>query len=325
MAQATVIVAETIHSIGLSELRANAETICLENASQEAIEQAIETADAAIIRVATISGATLKRCSRLKVIGKHGVGFDNIDVATATELGIAVVTTPGANADAVAETAVGMMLALLKRIPAAHRLVVENRFAERDALSLGDVTGKCIGIIGAGRIGSRVARICGKGFNMRVMAYDPYLSGDQIGSMGAEQATSLSQLLTFADVVTLHTPLNDKTRHMIGPAEFDAMKKTAILINTARGPIVDQAALVQALREKRIRGAALDVFDPEPPEADSPLFELPDLLLAPHIAGMSEGSLQRMAKDVAANVLAVLAGKQPSGLINPAMWPHRRQ
>ena len=314
-----------IHEAGLEELQTHADTVCLEDASQDEINRALETADAAIVRVATVNGATMRQCPRLKVVAKHGVGYDNIDVETATELGIAVVTTPGANSDAVAEASISMMLGVLKRIMPAHQAVVENRYSERSSLGLGDVTGKCIGIIGAGRIGSRVARICGKGFNMRVIAYDPYLSSAQIESMGAEQASSLNQLLTFADVVSIHTPLNEKTHRMISVAELEMMKSSAVLINTARGPVVDQEALISALRAKRIRGAALDVFDPEPPPPDSPLYQLPNLLLSPHVAGVTEGSLRQMALDSAANVLDTFSGRQVNGLINPSMWSHRRK
>jgi D-3-phosphoglycerate dehydrogenase len=261
----------------------------------------------------------------LKVIGKHGVGVDNIDIAAATKAGIAVFNTPGANAVAVAEGAVALMLAVVKRIRAGHDLVASGRFAERGPWRAGDLSGKTLGLVGGGRIAGEVARIAGRGFGMRIRVYDPYVSAAQAEAMGARKIESLEAMLGEADIVSIHVPLTAETKGLIGRARIARMKPDAVLVNTARGGIVDEAALAEALATGRLSGAGIDVFENEPPANDNPLFKLPNVVLSPHVAGITEDSARKMAVGAAQGVVDVLQGRKPEALLNPEVWARRRR
>ena len=262
---------------------------------------------------------------RLKVIAKHGAGVDNIDLPAATARGIVVANVPGGNADAVAEAAVALMLATLRRVPEVHGHVVGGRYSARWTLRFGQLSERTLGLIGIGNVGARVAKICAHGFNMKVLAYDPALSRPEVEARGAEKVDDLNTLLGLADVVSLHVPLTSATFHLIGREALQAMKPTAILVNTARGPLVDEAALAEALAERRISGAGLDVFETEPPAPDNPLLQLANVVLSPHTAGSTEAADRTLAVASADIVVAVLSGRQPSGLLNPDVWEKRRQ
>ena len=327
MARSVVVVADPVHPAGIARLEGRSEVICLEaDCDRATASRALARADGLIVRLFAVDAAAMDAAPGLKVIGKHGVGVDNIDLAAATERGIVVANTPGLNATAVAEAAVSMMLSVLKCVPAQHRAVVEHRFFEvRNQARLGELTGKTLGVIGAGPAGGKVAQICARGFAMRVLVYDPYIGDDRVAALGAERAPTLRALLAAADVVTVHTPLSDETRSMIDAAALAQMRPSAILINTARGPVVDEAALARALADGKIRGAGLDVFADEPPAADSPLLGLANVVLSPHTAGGTEESLKRLAIGAADAVLDVLAGRRPAGLLNPEVWHRRRR
>jgi D-3-phosphoglycerate dehydrogenase len=232
---------------------------------------------------------------------------------------------PGGNADAVAEATVGLMLATLRRVPEVHRLVVTGGYAARFKLQFGQLFGRTLGLVGIGNIGARVARICAGGFRMRVLAYDPGLSATAIAERGAEKVADLPSLLAAADIVSLHLPLGETTRHLIGRAELAGMKPSAILVNAARGPLVDETALAAALRDGQIAGAGLDVLEVEPPLPDNPLFAAPNVVLSPHTAGNTVEAARQLALASAEIVIAVLSGKKPEGLLNPEVWDRRRR
>lgn len=248
--------------------------------------------------------------SQLKVISQMAVGYDNIDIAAATARGIPVGHTPGVLTEATADLAFTLLLAAARRIMEGTAYIREGRWRTWDPTALlgRDLNGATLGIIGMGRIGSAVARRAA-GFNMRILAYSPHLTPEAAAAVHA-QAVDFDTLLRESDFVSLHTPLNASTRHLINREALSKMKSDAILINTARGGIVDQTALVEALRTGMIGGAALDVTDPEPLPADDPLLALPNALVVPHIGSASVWTRDQMALMAAENLIAGVNGQK---------------
>ena len=266
------------------------------------------------------------RIPSLLVVGRPGIGVDQIDIAAATERGVAVVNTPDAPSTSTAEHAVAMLLALAKRHkPAGRLLTTAGDFAEEPALV--EVSGKTLGLVGLGRIGRRVAHICGTGLGMKVIAFDPYVSEREASGLGVTMYPDLHDVLRVADFVSLHCPPSETTRRMINAEALAAMKPTAYLINCARGALVDEKALTEALQAGKIAGAGLDVFDPEPPSPSNPLLTMENVVATPHTAGFTEDCLRAMGLGVAEEVIAVIDGRRPSNLVNPDVWdsPARRR
>jgi D-3-phosphoglycerate dehydrogenase len=261
----------------------------------------------------------------LKVIAKHGAGVDNIDLAAATERGIVVANVPGGNADAVAEGTVALMLAALRQTPAVHGFVASGGYATRWKLHYGQLWGRTLGLVGIGNVGARVARICADGFKMKVLAYDPLLTAPAVEARGADKVDDLRALLSAADVVSLHLPLTAASFHIIGREELRAMKPTAIIVNTARGPLIDESALTEALTEGQIAGAGLDVFEVEPPAPDAPILRAPNVVLSPHTAGSTDDARRHLAVASAEIALDVFSGRRPAGFLNPEVWDRRRR
>jgi len=320
-----VFIPDPIHEDGVRRL-SECLVVDMPAASDEATRRrGFAEADATIVRNIAVDRPVLDTAHRLKVIAKHGAGVDNIDIAAATARGIVVANVPGGNADAVAEGTVALMLATLRRVPEVHRLVTGGGYAARFTLQFGQLFGRTLGLVGIGNIGARVARICAGGFRMRVLAYDPGLPAAAVAERGAEKVDDLPTLLAAADVISLHLPLGETTRHLIGSAELARMKPTAILVNAARGPLVDEAALAQALRDGQIAGAGLDVLEIEPPSPDNPLLKLPNVVLSPHTAGNTVEAARQLALASADIVIAVLSGQKPEGLLNPEVWEQRRR
>lgn len=318
-----IVILDQMHEDGAARAAREADVYEIYGPHKDQAEDALRRADAILVRSTIVDAAMLARAPNLKAIGKHGSGVDNIDIPALSARGIAIANTPGlANATAVSEGAVTLMLAVLKRTFAVHQAVLDGEFRIRVSLRVGDLWKRTLGIIGLGNIGTHVARICGAGFNMRVLAYDPYLSRDEIAAKGAEKIDTLGELLAAADVVTLHCPLTKETRGLIGAAELAAMKPTAILVNTSRGSTVDERALVEALQADRIAGAGVDVFEEEPPTRSSPLVALEgaNLVLSPHMAGLTNESTSQMAIRSVEVVLDILNGRRPATLLNPQVW-----
>ncbi len=260
----------------------------------------------------------------LKVVSTYSVGFDHIDVEECTRRGIYVTNTPGVLTEAVGELTWALILAITRRIVEADREVREGRWRigwAPDYMLGMELRGKVLGIVGLGRIGSVVARIA-KGFDMRIIYYDKERKPDLELLLGAEYRP-LDELLKEADIVTLHVPLTKETYHLIGERELKLMKPTAYLINTARGAIVDTEALVKALKEGWIAGAALDVFEQEPLPADHPLTKLKNVVLVPHIGSATYEARKAMADIAVENLLAVFKGKRPRYLVNPEVMKIR--
>ncbi len=261
----------------------------------------------------------------LRVVANVAVGFDNIDVKAATARGIAVTNTPGVLDETTADFTWALLLGVARRVVEGDQLARSGQWKGWDLMQLlgTDVHGKTLGIVGLGRIGQRVARRA-RGFGMRVLYCDAARAAAEVErELGVEWAEK-ERLLREADFVSLHVPLLPETRHWMGAAEFELMKPRAYLINASRGPVVDEAALVEALERKKIAGAALDVFEQEP-KIHPKLLKLPNVLLAPHIASASVETRTRMALLAAENVVVVLRGQRPPNLVNPEVYATRDQ
>ncbi len=268
--------------------------------------------DAILLRTAIVDRKVLDAAGKLKVIGRYGVGTDNIDLEACREKGISVTNAPYGNILSVAEYTMLMLLQCAKNTHEVEQLwrCPENDFNTRNTHCGVELAGKCLGIVGTGRIGSLVAKKAKYGFDMEIIGYDPYLS-EQKQSPDVTYCSSLHDLLKIADFVTCHVPLNEETYHLIGEAEFRLMKSTAFLINASRGGVIDEEALHKALIEKKIAGAALDVFEHEPKVWPNPLFELPNVVVSPHTAGMTKESSDRVGIHAAMGIDAVLSGRMP--------------
>lgn len=255
----------------------------------------------------------------LRVISNHAVGFDNVDIPAATLRGIPVGNTPGILTEATADFAFLLMLAAARRLGEAERYARAGKWQTwGPSLLLGaDFQGATLGLVGFGRIGRAMAKRAA-GFELRVIYYDPL--AESIQDAGATRVDSLDELLEQADFVSLHTPLTAQTHHMLDARALGRMKPTAVLVNTSRGPVVDHEALYQALKQRRIFAAALDVTEPEPLPADHPLFELENIIIAPHIASASRTTRDKMALMAAENLLAGLRGERLPNCVNPQVY-----
>lgn len=265
------------------------------------------------------TGAFLKRCPNLLVVSTSGAGYDTVDVDACTRAGVIVVNQTGANAEAVATHAVGLVLALTKKLFESDRSLRKERGVNRETFKGWETRGKTIGLVGLGNIGRRVARICGLGLEMKVLAYDPYIADADFKERGAEKC-SLDDLLKASDYVSLHCPYNDETNDMIGSRELGLMKSGAFIVNCARGGITNEDALAKALSENRIAGAALDVWVNEPPPMDHPLFAFDNFIATFHTAGLTVESRINMAAWNAEQICAIFEGGRPLRLINPEAW-----
>ena len=262
----------------------------------------------------------LRRAPNLLIVSSNGAGFDPVDVDACTQAGVLVVNQSGGNANSVAEHALGMLLTLSKRIIEADRALRRDPNVNRNALMGTEAQGKTIGVVGIGNVGRRIAELCKGLLHMKVVAYDPYLTATEVAARGAEKV-ELDDLLRRSDYVSISCPLSKDNRGMIGAREFALMQPHAYFITTARGFIHDEAALADALRNKKIAGAGLDVWAKEPPPADHPLLQFDNVLASPHTAGVTKEARINMGKIAAEQLLDALDGKRPPRIINPEVWP----
>jgi len=321
-----ILLTEKIHSIGMEYLSSHADVIVADDTKKDSLLAVIKGVDAVIIRSSKMYNEVIDAADKLRAIGRHGIGVDNIDVEYATNKKIAVLNTPLANVNSVAEHVIALMMTLSKKFFAADKAMREGKTSVEgkslpglcQSLGLGGVelTNKTIGVAGFGKIGSLTAQKCVKAFDMQVLVYDPPVYKKFELPPGAQWAETLDEMLKNSDYISLNVPLLPSTKNLIGEAQLKMMKPSAFLINCARGGIVDESALYRALKEKWIAGAALDVFTEEPPRKDLPLFELDNLIVTPHAAAMTEESLQRMAMEISQGVLKLLDGETPHNLVN---------
>lgn len=315
------VILDPIHPAGIERL---AQTFDLILPAAAADDPRHCQTSVAVVRTFPITKDWIEARPKLRLIAKHGSGVDNIDISSATQRGILVANTPGGtNSTAVAEGAVTLMLAVLRRVREMDALMRTGSFDQRWSIELGDLTGGTLGLLGFGQIARYVAKICGAGFGMQVSAYDPFVSTEQMNAVGVRKVDDLLELMRH-DVISVHVPLSDKTRNIVGKAELAAMPTASIIVNTARGGLIDEVALAEALKQGRIRGAGIDVFDVEPPPTDNPLLALPNVVLSPHVAGVTSGSMKGMALAVAEVVETVLAGGAPATLLNREVFGETR-
>jgi phosphoglycerate dehydrogenase-like enzyme len=270
----------------------------------------MDSAVAGIISTDIFDRDVFAACPRLRALARVGVGFDAIDLEAATDAGVAVTITPGLNGETVADHTLALMLACIRRVVENDASVKRGEWDRAGRLLGTTLSGTTVGLIGLGAIGRAVARRL-SGFDVRLLGYDPV--DDEVAGVARVE---LRQLLLESDVVSLHVPLSLETEQLIGAAELALMRPSAILVNTARGRLVDEDALARALVEGRLAGAGIDVFAHEPP-GDSPLLALPRVVLSPHVAGIGAGAQQAMLEMAVSAVLAVLAGEEPGGIVNP--------
>lgn len=307
-----ILFTENVHSVGPELLKAAGHEVVFADRDADVIRKEIVDAAAVIVRNSELPAEVLAAAKSLNIVSKHGVGVDNIDLDYCKKAGVAVTVTPDANGLSVAEHAFALMMALAKNIIPVSSAYKKIGFAAKNSEPGIELTGKTLGLIGTGRIGSRFAKMCYAGFGMKVLAYDPYAPK---APEGVTLLPTVEEVLREADVISLHCALTDETRKMINKERLALMKPTAILINCARGPMIDEDALIDALSNGGLGGAGLDVTDPEPTAPDSPLFRMPNVIVTPHYAPVTAEAAQRVSKIAAENVIAVLSGKEPVGRV----------
>jgi D-3-phosphoglycerate dehydrogenase len=306
-----------MHESGLQLLRDAGELRRASALDPATLQREVVGADALIIRTAgVIDAALLDRGKDLKVVGRHGVGYDQIDVEAATARGVQVVYTPGANTQSVAEHVFALMIGLSKHFTRMTAELIAGNYHARTSMTGREIAGKTLGIVGFGRIGRRVGEIAHRGFGMTVLYNDIVAAPEHVERRSAARRLGLRELLEVSEYVTLHVPLDASTRGMINRETLAMMRPDAVLINTCRGPVVDEAAVAEALDAGRLWGYGADVYTVEPPPPGHPLIDRPDVLLTPHSAAQTEEALRTMAITIAEEVLSVLRGVVPTYPVN---------
>ena len=305
----TTLEAEVIQSSDL-----DIELVRLNARTPEQLFPEVIDADALIVQWVKITRPVIEKLSRCKVISRYGIGVDMVDLAAATERGILVCNVPDYCIEEVSTHTLAFVLALNRHLLIHHAHVHSGKWGGAPGGAPSRLVGQVLGIVGLGRIGREVARKA-RGFGLQVVGFDPYLAPEAVMGMSVEPV-GLEDLLRRADYVSLHCPLTEETRHLIGPAQLALMKPSAYLINMARGPIVDQAALYQALVSGVIKGAALDVLEQEPPTPDDPLLALDNVILTPHSASWTAEAVAQLRRETARNAVSVLEGKLPRSVVN---------
>ena len=305
----------------ISKLESIAQVKWASSDEEAAILAEVRDATIIISDYVPITSRIMDSAPNLRGIISYGVGFNQIDVNAASERGIFVVNLRGSNAESVAELAVSMMVALLRSLLKSDQYVRNKKWDTTESGKYPDWTlgselyKKTLGIVGIGEVGKRVARICSKGFNMRLLASDPFTTKEKALELGAE-LVDLNTLLKLSDIVTVHVPLSAETKGLIGAREISLMKKSACIINTSRGPVLDEAALMNALKEGKIAGAGLDVFEKEPIPTNSPLMELDNTVLTPHVASSTREAREAMKDMVVEEATRIAQGELPKNLVN---------
>ncbi len=315
-----VVIAGAIHPDGMKQLEPEARVIVTDQVTEEGMIEVAREAEGILFRIRPdCTRALMTACSRLKVVGRHGVGLDTVDLKAATDLGIAVVHAPGSNSDSVAEHALMLILACAKQTLDVDRMTRKAEWRRPPKGNM-ELKGKTLGIVGVGNIGRRMARL-GHALGMRVIGYDKYVPDEEVRARGAEPLPDLYSVLSEADVVTCHTPHTPETHHMIDGKAVAKMKDGVIFVNTSRGKTQEEHALFEGLSRGKIRAAGLDVFEEEPVSADNPLLNLPNVVVSSHMAGVTAETGRAMAMQVTAEMLRVLRGEKPHVLGNPDLWP----
>ena len=291
--------------------RIGAELIFAQVKGEEELIRVCKDADGLLIQYALLTREVLQQLPKCKVIARYGVGVDSIDLRAATDLGIIVANVPDYCVDEVADQAVSMILALIRKTVFFDQKVKSNEWDFRQGRPIHRIKGKTLGLIGSGRIGLGVAKRI-SAFGVRVMAFDPYLQKPP----GGIELMDFDTVLKESDFISIHCPLNESTRHLLGEKEFQKMGKKPLIINTSRGPIIDEMALIGALTKGQVSGAGLDVLEKEPPDPQNPLLKMENVIITPHTSFYSEESISELKRRTAENVSAVLLGKWPKSVVN---------
>ncbi|MGA2383970.1 MAG: hydroxyacid dehydrogenase [Gemmatimonadales bacterium] len=316
-----IVVADGLGKSGLEMLRAmkGYEVEETKGKGPEVLQKALSDAVALVVRSETkVTAEMIAKAPRLKIIARAGMGTDTIDVAEASKRKIAVLTAPGANSNSVAEYTFALLLALARKVAPGSASLMAGKW-DRKPYEGSELRDKTLGLIGLGRIGSRVASIA-RGFGMKVIAHDPGVASEQAESLGVD-LMPLDVVIQQADVLSLHAKLSSSTRHMLDERRLGLVKKGVLIVNTARGALIDDAALVKALQDGRVAGAALDVYDPEPLPADSPLRAAPNVLLTPHLAASTAEAQKRVAVEIASALGDALLKGDLSAAVNLDAFP----
>jgi D-3-phosphoglycerate dehydrogenase len=294
----------------------NAELVIADCASEDDIIEAVKDADAVLTAAAKITRHIMGAMPKCKVIVRYGVGFDNVDIAAATDYHILVVNIPDFCLEEVSNHAITLLLACAKKLVLLNDNLKQGYWAKckRTLSPMGSIYGQTLGIVGCGRIG-RLTAIKAQCFDLKVLGYDPYVTNSQVKACGI-CLVSLPDLLKASDFISLHVPLNKETWHLMGDKEFKQMKPNTYFVNTSRGAVVDEVALIKALEDKWIAGAGLDVFEKEPVNPKSPLFSMENVLVTPHSASYCDASFERLKRRVGQEAARVLSGRWPENVVN---------
>ena len=319
-----IVLTHALSKAGMDVLKASGHELYVANSADVPtyLDQ-LKDADAFIIRVGLCPAEIIDQCPKLRVIGRTGVGYDNVDVKYAAQQGIPVVFTPGANNRSVAEHVLADIFALAKNLPEADGALREGNWKIRDAQKAFELYGKKVGIIGVGAIGKIVAELC-QGVGMKTAGFSHSHNRAKVEAAGCEYYEDMEQLLRDCDIITIHNPLTPETRDMISARELAMMKKTALLINTSRGPIVNEHDLMEALNRGVIAGAAVDVYSTEPAEAENPVFQAKNLICTPHSAALTREATDRMGAWCAEGCLAVCRGERWENVVDKSVYEHMR-
>lgn len=320
MARRPVILSLTkMHEAGMRLLREGGELRMASGTDPATLRREVVGADALIIRTGGVVDAALLDCGKdLKVVGRHGVGYDQIDIPAATERGVQVIYTPGANTESVVQHVLAMMIGLSKHFPQMSAALAAGNYHFRTSIVGRELTNRSLGIIGFGRIGRRIGEVAHQAFGMKVTYHDIVPAPPEIEARAGARRTTLEEVLASSEYVTLHVPLDASTFHMIDRAALARMRPDAILINACRGPVTEEPAVAEALDAGRLFGYGADVFEVEPPPPDHPLIGRTNcnIMLTPHSAAQTEEGLKNMAEWVALDVLGVLNGEPPRNPVN---------
>lgn len=318
-----IVISHPLYRDGMALLEGKAEIVITNDGDSDRILDSLIDADAYILRIGKIDRKAIERCEKLKVITHPGVGYDSVDVQAATERGIPVVLCPAANARAVAEHTVALLLACAKNIVESVNETKAGNFGIRNRYAAVDIVDKMLVVLGFGNIGRQVAKLCAA-LDMKVGVFDPFVKRETAEEMGYVYFENMLDALAAADFVSLHMPSMPSTRGMIAAEQFKAMKPTAFFLNAARGDVVNEPALIAALKNGEIAGAGLDVLVEEPFPADHPFMTMPNVVLTPHMAAQSQETVSKLVTMAAEGTLAVLRGEKWPYVANPEVYDHPR-
>jgi D-3-phosphoglycerate dehydrogenase len=318
-----VVLTHRLYETGMEILKDKVNIKITNNGDPEVMLPELLDADGLIIRIGSIDRKTMMAAKNLKVIGRPAVGVDCIDVKTATELGIPIVYAPGGNTRSVAEHTLMLILAAAKDLMVCHAKTRQGEYNVRNRYQAFELLGKNLGIIGFGNIGREVAKLCSS-IGMSVTVYHPFVKPELVKAEGYNFTNRLDELLACSDVVTIHTPLTKETKGLIGERELKIMKESAVLINCARGGIVDEKALFNALKHNKILGAAVDLLEEEPVSKENPLLKLDNIIITPHMAALTKEASSKVSRMAAEGVLAVLNGEKWPCVYNKEAYDHPR-